>query len=63
MHLTTYCCCIRSKIWTTWSLWAGEGQTLSAARDCRSKVPREQIHSKISSENVERAGLLALYVE
>jgi len=48
MHLTTYCYCIPSKVWTKCSLWA-----CPTGADSQQNILR----------NVERAGFLALYVE
>jgi len=55
MHLTTYCCCIPSKVWTKCSLWA-------TARD-RPYGPTGADSQQNILRNVERAGFLALYVE
>jgi hypothetical protein len=73
MHLTTYCCCIRSKAWTTCSLWAtararpydptGAECSLWATARARPYGPTGADSQQNILQNVERAGLLALYVE
>jgi len=63
MHLTTYCCCIRTKVWTKCSLWAGEGPAVSTTRDQPFIGPTGADSQQNILRKVERAGLLALYVE